>query len=146
SPGRWSSRRSRRESESLAASDPKVFESSNLEQDLTELGWLHGRDLRLVFKWSYGSNEALQRLAAELVELPADVIFAAGDHTVIDTQRATATIPIVAVSDDMVGSKLVRSMARSGGYTTGISILASELDVKRLELLHELVPQIKRIG
>jgi putative tryptophan/tyrosine transport system substrate-binding protein len=126
--------------------NPKVFESLNLEQDLTKLGWLHGRDFRLAFKWSYGSNEALQRLAAELVELPADVIFATGDHAVIAAQRATTVIPIVAVTDDMVGSKLVRSMARPDGNTTGISILASELDVKRLELLHELVPQAKRIG
>jgi putative ABC transport system substrate-binding protein len=126
--------------------NPKVFETLNLEQDLTELGWFYGRDFRLAFRWSYGSNEALERLAAELVELPADVIFAAGDQAVIAAQRATTTTPIVAVADDMVGSKLVSSMARPGGNTTGISILASELDVKRLQLLNELAPQVKRIG
>jgi putative ABC transport system substrate-binding protein len=126
--------------------NPKVFETLNLEQDLTELGWFYGRDFRLAFRWSYGSNEALGRLAAELVELPADVIFAAGDQAVIAAQRATTTTPIVAVADDMVGSKLVSSMARPGGNTTGISILASELDVKRLQLLNELAPQVKRIG
>jgi putative tryptophan/tyrosine transport system substrate-binding protein len=84
--------------------NPKVFESLNLEQDLTELGWLRGRDFRLVFKWSYGSNEALQRLAAELVELPADVVLATGDHAVNAAQRATTTIPIVAVTDEGANS------------------------------------------
>jgi putative ABC transport system substrate-binding protein len=75
-----------------------------------------------------------------------DVIFAAGDHATIAAQRASNKIPIVGVCDDMVGSHLVQSMARPGGNTTGISILASELDVKRLQMLHELVPQAARIG
>jgi len=127
-------------------SDPKVFENLNLPGYLSELGWLEGRNVRLDFRWSYGPNEVLRRLAAELAELPADVIFATGDQAVITAQHATTTIPIVAVTDDMVGSRLVGSMARPGGNTTGISILASELDVKRLQLLNELVPEAKRIG
>lgn len=118
----------------------------NLEQDLHELGWDPGRDFRLVFKASAGSNETLPRLASELVALGVDVIFAAGDQAVMAAQRATTVIPIVGVTDDMVGSKLVGSMARPGGNTTGISILASELNVKRLQFLHELVPQALRIG
>ena len=74
------------------------------------------------------------------------MIFAAGDQAVIAAKRVTSTIPIVGIVDDMVGSGLVTSMARPGGNTTGISILASELDVKRLQLLHEIVPQGSRFG
>jgi ABC-type uncharacterized transport system substrate-binding protein len=105
-----------------------------------------GRNLRLVFRASPGTNEALPALAADLIAQNVDLIFAAGDHATIAAQRATTQIPIVGVCDDMVGSHLVDSMARPGGNTTGISILASELDVKRLQLLHELVPQAARIG
>jgi putative ABC transport system substrate-binding protein len=73
-------------------------------------------------------------------------MFTAGDRATIAAQRASTTIPIVGVCDDMVGSHLVDSMALPGGNTTGISIFASELDVKRLQLLHELVPQAARMG
>jgi putative ABC transport system substrate-binding protein len=130
----------------VLAPNPRVFATLNLEKDLNEMGWLPGRDFRLLFKSSDGSNQALPGLAAELVGLPADVIFAAGDQAVIAAQHATRAIPIVAVTDDMVGSGLVASLARPGGNTTGISILASELNVKRLQLLNELVPQVKRVG
>jgi putative ABC transport system substrate-binding protein len=126
--------------------NPKVYESLNLEQDLRDLGWDAGRNIRLVFKGSAGSNDALPRLAAELVAEHADVILPMGDQAIIAAQQAAPGVPIVGVTDDMVGSKLVASMARPGGNTTGFSILASELNVKRLQLLHELVPQASRIG
>jgi putative ABC transport system substrate-binding protein len=61
-------------------------------------------------------------------------------------QQATKTIPIIAMTDDNVGSGLANSLARPGGNTTGVSILASELDAKRLEILHEYVPQARRIA
>jgi putative ABC transport system substrate-binding protein len=69
--------------------------------------------------------------------------FAIADHA---AQRATQTIPIVGMTDDMVGSGLAASPARPGGNTTGVSILAPELNVKRLEVLHEFVPQARRIA
>jgi putative ABC transport system substrate-binding protein len=130
----------------LLGPNPKVFAALNLERELQALGWEPGRDYRLLMRWSNGANDALPGLAAELAAQPVDLFFAAGDQAVIATQRATQAIPIVGICDDMVGSKLVASMARPGGNTTGISILASELNVKRLELLHEIVPQVSRIG
>jgi putative tryptophan/tyrosine transport system substrate-binding protein len=91
--------------------------------------------------------EQLPETAAELVKAKVDVIFCpSGDLAIRAAQQATATIPILAVTDDMVGSGLVPSLARQGGNTTGMSILASELDVKRLEILHEFVPQARRIA
>jgi putative tryptophan/tyrosine transport system substrate-binding protein len=126
--------------------NPKVYASLNLEQDLRDLGWDSGHNIRLVFKGSAGSNDALSRLAAELVAQHADMILPMGDQAIIAAQQAAPGIPIVGVTDDMVGSKLVASMARPGGNTTGFSILASELNVKRLQLLHELAPQAARVG
>ena len=130
----------------VLAPSPKVFATLSLERDLAALGWQPERTLRLLFRLGAGSNDELPALAAELVAQKVDLIFAAGDQATIAAQRASTKIPIVAVCDDMVGSHLVASMARPGGNTTGISIFASELDVKRLQLLHELVPQAARVG
>jgi ABC-type uncharacterized transport system substrate-binding protein len=69
-----------------------------------------------------------------------------GNAAIRAAQQATRAIPIVGMADDIVGSRLAASMARPGANTTGVSILASELDVKRLELLHEFVPKVRRIG
>jgi putative ABC transport system substrate-binding protein len=130
----------------VLAPNPKVFATLTLERDLAALGWQSERNLRLLFRLGAGSNDELPALAAELVAQKVELIVAAGDQATIAAQRASTKIPIVGICDDMVGSHLVASMARPGGNTTGISILASELDVKRLQLLHELVPQAARIG
>ena len=130
----------------LLAPNPKVFATLTLERDLAEFEWEAGRNLRLIVRTSTGTNETLPALAADLVAQNVDLIFTAGDQATIAAQRASTSVPIVAITDDMVGSHLVESMARPGGNTTGISIFASELDVKRLQLLHELVPKAARIG
>jgi hypothetical protein len=90
--------------------------------------------------------EQFPEMAAELVKAKVDVIVCAGDAALRAAQQATMTIPIIGITDDMVGSGLVHSLARPDGNTTGVSILASELDVKRLEILHELIPRAKRIA
>src|SRR5205823_7213499 len=81
----------------LLAPNPKVFETIELERDLRALGWESGRDYRILFRTSGGSNEALPKLGAELVSQKVDVIFAAGDQAVIAAQQATTSIPIVGV-------------------------------------------------
>src|SRR5207248_10494968 len=85
-------------------------------------------------------------LVAELVARGANVIVALGNQGIEAAQHATMTIPIVGMADDLVKSGLAQSMARPGSNTTGVSILASELDVKRLDLLREAAPTAKRIG
>jgi putative tryptophan/tyrosine transport system substrate-binding protein len=110
------------------------------------IGWEEGRNIRFRFVWTESRNELATALAGELVALNVDLIIAFGDQAIRAAQRATGTIPIVGMADDMVGSGLAASMARPGGNTTGVSILASELDVKRLEVLHEFVPQARRIA
>jgi len=85
-------------------------------------------------------------VAAELVKARVDVIVAVGNVAVRAAQQATATIPILAATDDMVGSGLVASMAHPGGNTTGLSILGTELDGKRQEMLIEIVPGARHIA
>src|SRR5262245_9470455 len=104
------------------------------------IGWEEGRNIRFLFVWTEGRNERAQALAGELVAQNVDLIITFGDPAIRAVQGATQAIPIVAMTDDMVGSGLVAGLARPGRNTTGVSILASELDVKRLEILHEVHP------
>ena len=105
-------------------------------------GWEDGRNVRFLFVWAEGRNERAPALAEQLIAQNVDVIVAFADPAIRAVQRATQTIPIVG----MVGSGLAASMARPGGNTTGVSILSPELDVKRLEILHEFAPQARRIA
>jgi putative ABC transport system substrate-binding protein len=110
------------------------------------IGWEEGRNIRFLFAWMGGRNERATELAGELIAQKVDLIITFGDPAIRAMQRATQAIPIVGMTDDMIGSGLAASLARPGGNTTGVSILASELDVKRLEILHEFVPQARRIA
>src|SRR3984893_1222908 len=116
----------------------------SLFDELRRAGFVEGRNL-VVAGWTFRA-EQFPEMAAELVKAKVDVIVCAGNVAIRTTQKATTTIPIMAITDDMVGSGLVHSLARPDGNTTGVSILASELDVKRLEILHEFVPQARRIA
>jgi putative tryptophan/tyrosine transport system substrate-binding protein len=113
-------------------------------EELRRAGFVEGQNLA-ARGWEL-RVEQFPEVAAELVRAKVDVILSAGDPATRAAQRATATIPILAVSDDLVGSGLVPSLAHHGGNTTGVSILAPELNVKRLEILHEFVPQARRIA
>jgi putative ABC transport system substrate-binding protein len=110
------------------------------------IGWEEGRNIRFLFVWTEARSERAPALVSELVAQNVDLIVTFGDPAIRAAQRATQTIPIVGMTDDMVGSGLAASLARPGGNTTGVSILASELDVKRLEVLHDFVPQARRIA
>ena len=110
------------------------------------IGWEEGRNVRFLFVWTEGLSERAPELADELVAQNLDLIITFGDPATRAAQRATSVIPIVAMTDDMVGSGLVPSLARPGSNTTGVTILASELNAKRLEVLHEFVPQARRIA
>jgi putative tryptophan/tyrosine transport system substrate-binding protein len=90
--------------------------------------------------------DLLSEWADELVRARAEVIAASGDLAIRAAQKATKTVPILAITDDMVGAGLVNSMARPSGNTTGVSILAAELDGKRQEILIEAVPGLRRMA
>jgi putative tryptophan/tyrosine transport system substrate-binding protein len=116
-----------------------------LFDELRQVGLVEGKNLVVIGAWAY-RPEQFPEMAAELVKAKADVIVCGGDSATRAAQQATKTIPILAVADDLVGSGLAPSLAHQGGNMTGVSILASELDVKRLEILHEFVPRALRIA
>jgi putative ABC transport system substrate-binding protein len=117
-----------------------------LRVGLRDLGYVEGRNVIIVWQWAE-NVEQLPRLAAELVAIPVDVIFAPSSTFVEAARKATSTIPIVfAVHADPVGLGHVASLAQPGGNITGMSMLLTELAAKGLEVMTETVPQVRRIG
>jgi putative tryptophan/tyrosine transport system substrate-binding protein len=115
-------------------------------EELRRSGFIEGQNLTIDWH-EYGQHvELVSKFAAELVKARVDVIAAGGDFGIRAAQQATATIPILGFTDDMIGSRLVDSLARPGGNTTGISLLATELDGKRQEILIEAVPGLRRMA
>lgn len=116
-------------------------------QKLHDLGWIEGGNIVIVYRDADGELNRLDSLALELVNLNVDVIVTVDTPPTQSAKRATSTIPIVvAVSADPVGAGLVESLARPGGNTTGLSLLAPGTDQKTLELLKETIPEAKRVS
>jgi putative ABC transport system substrate-binding protein len=113
---------------------------------LHELGWIEGRTIAVEYRWSEGRPERYAEIAAEFVRLNVDVIVM-GSIAVPAAKQATSVIPIVFVlALDPVGGGLVASLARPGGNVTGLSIQAADLAGKRIELLREVVPRLRRLA
>ena len=117
-----------------------------LRSALAARGYVEGRNLRLEFRFAEDQADRFPALAAALAAEKADVIVTLGDAATRAAQQATRTIPIVAIADDLVGAGLIDSMRSPGGNTTGVSILATELDAKKLEILKEITPSARRVG
>lgn len=116
-------------------------------QALARLGYLEGQGLTILYRYADGKPERLPGLAAELVALAPDVIFAMGGDVAPFARAATATIPIViATSNDPVRSGLAASLARPGANVTGVTFLSSDLAAKRLQLLKEAMPALERVA
>jgi putative ABC transport system substrate-binding protein len=116
-------------------------------QRLRELGWIEGRTIAIEVRWAEGRNERFAEIAAEFVRLKVDVIVTAGTAAVVAVKQATSVIPIVfAAVGDPVGTGLVASLARPGGNVTGLSLQATDIAGKRLELLREVVPGLRRLA
>jgi len=115
-------------------------------QRLSDLGWVEGRNVNIEYRWAEGNSERFAELAASLVHLNVDVIVTAGG-AVVPAKQATATIPIIfAVASDPIGTGMVASLAHPGGNVTGLSVQAPDLAGKRVELLRELVPNLRRLA
>ena len=115
-------------------------------RDMAALGWIEHDNVEFMFSWAGGRNTALAPLIADMVARKVDLIVTFGPVGARAALQATTTIPIVAMTDDLAGGGLVKSMARPGGNLTGVSILATELDAKRLEILREAAPSVRRVG
>jgi len=115
-------------------------------QRLDELGWSEGRTIAIKYRWAEGRTERYAEIAAEFVRLKVDVIVTGG-AAVPAVKQATSVIPTVfAVADDPIGTGLVESLARPGGNFTGLSVQQTELAGKRIELLREVVPGLRRLA
>src|SRR5262249_18428990 len=116
-------------------------------QRLREPGWIENRTIAIEYRWAEGREERFTEIAAEFVRLKVDVIFTYATPPVIAAKRATSVIPIVfAVAGDPVNAGLVASLARPGGNVTGLSAQQRDLVGKRLELLREVVPGLRRLA
>ena len=116
-------------------------------QRLRELAWIDGRNLAIEYRWAEGRNERYAENAAEFVRLKLDVIVTSATPATLAAKQATAVIPIVfAAVSDPVGTGLVASLARPGGNVTGLANQISDTSGKKLELLREAVPGLRRLA
>jgi putative ABC transport system substrate-binding protein len=133
---------------SFTSPDERPTLVAAFKQGLAEAGFVAGQNVTLEYRSAGGKYEQLPAMAAELVRIPAAVIVATGGEVVARTAKSlTSQIPIVfTASSDVVKGGLVASLNRPGGNATGVSMLSYELDSKRLQLLHELLPEASTIG
>jgi ABC-type uncharacterized transport system substrate-binding protein len=119
--------------------------SAAFVQRLGELGWSEGRNLRIEYRWAEGRPERVAEIAAEFVRLKVDIIVTVAS-AVPTVKKTTSTIPIVfAMGSDPVRGGLVANLSRPGGNVTGLSNQGSDLAGKRLELLREVRPDLRRV-
>jgi putative ABC transport system substrate-binding protein len=115
-------------------------------QRLRELGWIEGRTVAIQYRWAEGRAERWAEFAAEFVGLKVDVIVSGGNAAVA-AKRASTVVPIVfTMVDDPVGMGLVASLARLGGNVTGLAMQSTDLVGKRLALLREVIPDLRRLA
>jgi putative tryptophan/tyrosine transport system substrate-binding protein len=116
-------------------------------QRLRELGWIENRTVAIVYRWVEGREDRFTEVTDEFVRLKVDVIVTSGTPEVLAAKQATSVIPIVfATAGDPVGNGLVASLARPGGNVTGLSLQSNDIAGKRLELLREVVPSLRRVA
>jgi putative tryptophan/tyrosine transport system substrate-binding protein len=115
-------------------------------EEFRRRGFMEGQNLAVEWRAYWQHFDLISRYAAELVKARVDVIVTAGDEAIRALEEATKTIPVVAVTDDMLGSGFVNSLARPGGNITGINVLGREGNGKRQDILIELVPGLRRIA
>ena len=131
----------------IAADPQSQARVTAFKTTLQQLGWTEGRNVTFEFRYAEGKLDRLAVLATELVRMNVDVILTAGTEPIDAARKATTTIPIVmATVGDPVSAGFVASLARPGGNVTGFSLFATELSAKRLALLKETLPGLKRLA
>src|SRR6516225_6415581 len=114
---------------------------------LRDLGWIEGRTVTIEYRWAEGRSSRAAEIAAEFVRLKVDVIVTYSTSPVLAAKQATSVIPIVfAAANDPVGNGLVASLARPDGNVTGLSVQQADVAGKKLKLLREVVPGLRRLA
>jgi putative ABC transport system substrate-binding protein len=132
----------------LGAATPSAWREwvAAFVQRLHELGWFEGRNVAIEYRWAEGREEHYAAIADEFVRLKVNVIVTSG-AAVVAAKQLTSAIPIVfGVANDPLSTGLVASLAHPGGNVTGLSLLAPELVTKRVELLREVIPNLRRVA
>jgi putative tryptophan/tyrosine transport system substrate-binding protein len=132
----------------LGSASPLTWKNyvAAFEQRLHELGWLEGKTVTLEYRWAEGRSERFAEISAEFVRLKVDVIVTGGSAA-LAAKQATSEIPIVFVlGADPLGAGLVKSLSRPGGNVTGLSVQSNDIVGKRLELLREAIPSLRRLA
>jgi putative tryptophan/tyrosine transport system substrate-binding protein len=130
----------------MGAATPSAWApwTSAFVRRLEELGWVDGKTVKIEYRWAEGSEDRYAEIGAEFVKLDVSVLVAVGGDS---AKKATSKIPIVvALMSDPVGTGLVASLARPGGNITGMSIQSTDLAGKRIELLKEVLPSLRRFA
>jgi putative tryptophan/tyrosine transport system substrate-binding protein len=114
---------------------------------LQKLGWADGRNVRIEYHWGAADADGSKAAASELVRSAPDVIVVASNPALAEVRRLTSSIPVVFTQiSDPVGGGFVAGLARPGGNVTGVSDVASELSAKRMELLKDIAPGLRRVA
>ena len=132
----------------LSVSTPSAWSGfvAAFEQRLGELGWISGRTVAIEYRWAEGRSERFVEISAEFVRLKVDVIVTGGS-AVLAAKQATSAIPIVfALANDPLGAGLVASLSRPGGNVTGLSLQGPDIASKRLGLMREALPGLRRLA
>ena len=121
--------------------------SSLIEKELSSLGYIEGKNILIVQRYTHGNFGVASRLAAEIVDFRPDVVLVSNSEMASAVRQASPAMPIVvAASSDLVGHGLVESLAKPGGNITGLQIMSADLAGKRIELLREMVPSLARLA
>jgi putative tryptophan/tyrosine transport system substrate-binding protein len=129
----------------LGNADADSFKT-NLREGLRELGYVEGQNISFEFRSAEGKADQLPSIAAELVQLKVDVIVALYVPCALAAKQATVDIPIVAIAADPVETGIVSSLAHPGGNITGVSLMSAASNAKNIELFHDLLPSVRRVG
>jgi ABC-type uncharacterized transport system substrate-binding protein len=130
----------------LGTTSPAAWPIAAFERRLGELGWVSGRTITIDYRWTEGRNEKAPAIAEAFVQRKVDIIVTGG-NAVAAARQATSSIPIVfAVAIDPLGSGFVASLSRPGGNVTGISMQGTDVAGKRLQMLREIVPALRRLA
>ena len=119
---------------------------ATLVQRLRQLGWIEGRTMAIEYRWTEGRTDRAAEIAAEFVQLKVDVMVTVATDAVLAAKQVTSVIPNVFFVSDAVGNGIVTSLSRPGGNMTGLSVQQVELAGKRVELLREVFPGLRRLA